>query len=148
MLANWIHIVIVHLAVIGVPYLLYRSIAQRKEALDSRAWKGIFSLLIILGGIAATAYFTGPRAADYTKEILNEYPQDLVENHGLWGRIGFVIQIIAALIGVMGWASILQEEKPDRRLPWVVMILMALNTLVLLYTAHLGGMIRRGDLVF
>lgn len=145
MIANWIHVMIVHLAVIGTPWLLYRILVYRKKPLDGKKWKGTYSALIILGFIAGIAYFTGPEAADWTKLVLASYPQDLVENHALWGRIAFVIQVIAALIGIMGWASILQEEKPDKRIPIILIVLLITNTLVMVYTSHLGGLIRRMD---
>ena len=146
MIANWIHVMIVHFAVIGTPWLLYRVFVQRKLPLNNKQWKDNYSLLIILGAIAAIAYFSGPEGADWVKQILDPYPQDHVEDHALWGRAAFVIQVIAALVGIMAWASILQEEVPDRRIPIILMVILALNTLVMLYTAHLGGMIRRMDL--
>lgn len=145
MIANWIHILIVHFAVIATPWLVYRVLAFRKNPLDSKQWKNTYSGLIIVGIIAGIAYFTGPIAADWTKLVLDSYPQDLVEDHALWGRVAFVIQVIAALIGIMGWASILQEEKPHHRIPIILTILLIANTLVMFYTAHLGGLIRRLD---
>lgn len=147
MIANWIHVMIVHVAVIGTPWLLYRVVSQRKKPLDGKAWKGNYSALIILGVVAGIAYFTGPEAADWTKTILENYDQDHVENHALWGRIAFVIQVIGALLGVMGWASILQEEIPDKRITKILVLLLTVNTLVMIYTAHLGGLIRRMDLL-
>lgn len=147
MISNWIHVMIVHFAVIGTPWMVYRIVTQRSTELDSKVWKYNYSALIVLGVIAGIAYFTGPNAADWTKEVLDNYPQDHVEDHALWGRVGFVIQCIAALIGIMGWASILQEETPDKRIPKILMTLLIMNTLVLIYTAHLGGLIRRMDLM-
>jgi len=147
MIANWIHVMVVHIAVIGTPWLLYRVLMQRKLSLDSKQWKGNYSILIVLGIIAASAYFTGPEAADWTKQVVASYSQDLVEDHALWGRIAFVIQVIAALIGIMGWASILQEEMPHKKIPLILIILLIVNTMVMLYTAHLGGLIRRIDLM-
>ena len=148
MIANWIHVMIVHLAIIGTPWLAYRVLVFRQFPMDSRQWKGTFTGLIILGIISCIAYFTGPETADWVKQVLDTNPQDLIEDHALWGRIAFIINGIAALMGIMGWASILQDEKPDRRIPIILIVLLILNTLVLLYTAHLGGMIRRLDLVF
>ena len=148
MIANWIHVMIVHVAVIATPWLLYRVFSLRKSPLDSRQWKHNFSLLILVGGIAGVAYFTGPLASDWTKLVLDTYSQDLVENHALWARIAFVIQGIVALIGIMGWASILQEETPDKRIPLILMVLLILNSFIMIYTAHLGGLIRRIDLMF
>ena len=148
MIANWIHIIIVHLAVIATPWLAYRSIIDRQKALDSKEWKFNYSALILLTIITATAYFTGPDTAEWTKQTLIEFPQDRVEDHGLWDRIAFVIQAIAGLLAIMGWASILQEERPSPFIPKVLMALLILNTLVIIYTAHLGGFIRRMDLSF
>ena len=148
MLANWIHIVIVHFAVIGTPWLLYRAMKQRNYAMDNAPWKLNYSLLILFGITSGIAYFTGPEAADYLKGFLEGYNQNLVENHALWGRAAFVIQVIAAFLGIMGWASIFQEEKPDKRIAWLIIALLAVNILVMLYTAHLGGQIRRPDLIF
>ena len=147
MIANWIHIVIVHLAVIGTPWLLYRIWIYRKEPLEESSWKRTYTGALVLGIVASIAYYTGPQAADYTKEILDSYSQDLVEDHALWGRVAFVVHVVAALLGIMGWASILQEEKPYAKLPLLLGVLMLLNTGVIFYTAHLGGLIRRLDLM-
>ena len=147
MIANWIHIVIVHLAVIGTPWLAYRAWVYRQEPLDTKPWKGTYSALLILTVITGIAYFTGPEASEWTKQVLTDFPQDQVEDHALWGRIAFVIQGLTGLLAVMGWTSILQEEKPDRRIASILMVLLVVNTLVILYTAHQGGLIRRMDLM-
>lgn len=147
MISNWIHIIIVHFSVIGTPWLLYQVLKYRKFAMDSKPWKITFSGLIILTVLTAIAYFTGPETAEWTKQVLISFPQEHVENHGLWGRIAFVIQVLSGLIGIMGWASILQEEKPARFIPNLVIILLVINTIVLFYTAHLGGLTRRMDIL-
>jgi amino acid transporter len=147
MIANWVHIMIVHIAVLGTPWLVYRVWVHRSVPLDARPWKGTFGGLIILAIITSVAYFTGPETADWTKQVLVPFPQDQVEDHALWGRVAFVIQGITGLIGIMGWASILQEEKPDRRIPIILLVLLIVNTCLMVYTAHLGGLIRRMDLM-
>jgi len=147
MIANWIHIVIVHLTVIGTPWLLYRVFSHGQIPMDSKPWKGTYTALILLAIITAGAYFTGPEAADWTKGVLENYSQDQVEDHALWGRVSFVIQTITGLLGVMGLASILQEDTPDRRIRTLLIVLLIANTLIILYTAHLGGLIRRMDLI-
>lgn len=148
MIANWIHVMIVHFAIIGTPWLLYRVWIHRQISLESKSWKLNYTAVLVLGAIAAVAYFTGPEAADYAKVVVTDYDQDHVEDHALWGRVAFVIQGVAALVGVMAWASILQEEKPDKRIPAILLVLLSLNTLVLIYASHLGGLIRRMDLMF
>lgn len=148
MIANWIHIMIVHLAVIGSPWLFYRVIVYRKHPLDEKKWRANYIVLILLGFSSTLAYFTGPEAADWIKETLKDYSQDLVEDHALWGRVSFVLQVITAFIGIMGLASMLQEEKPYAKIPQILSVLLFINTGIILYTAHLGGLIRRLDLVF
>ena len=148
MLANWVHIVIVHLGILGTPWLAYRVFSHGKSPLNSKAWRHTFIALILLAIIVSIAYITGPEAADWTKEIMTSYPQDQVEDHALWGRIAFVIQGIIGLLGIMGWVSIYQEELPDRRIAVILKVLLIINILVLFYTAHLGGFIRRMDLLF
>ena len=146
MIANWVHIIIVHLTVIGTPWLAYRVLTHRQIPMDSEPWKGTFIGLIILAIITAVAYFTGPETAEWTKQVLASFSQDQVEDHALWGRIAFVIQSITGLLGVMGLASILQEDKPDRKIRSLLIVLLIVNTLIIIYTAHLGGLIRRIDL--
>ena len=147
MMANWIHIVIVHFAVIGTPWLAYRALVHRQLPMDSKSWKGTYSGLIILAIITAIAYLTGPETAEWTKQVLAPFPQEQVEDHAIWGRIAFVIQGIAGFLGIMAWASILQEEKPDSRIASMLILLLTINTFIIMYTAHLGGFIRRLDLI-
>ena len=147
MIANWIHIIIVHVAVIGTPWMAYRVFIYRKTPMDTKPWKSTFSGLIILAIITGVAYYTGPETADWTKQVLVSFPQDQVEDHALWGRVAMVIQVITGILGIMGWASILQEEKPDSKISSFLIVLLTINTLVIMYTAHLGGIIRRMDLM-
>lgn len=147
MIANWIHIVIVHVVVIGTPWLAYRVWAHKQKPMDSKPWKTTYSGLLILAIITGVAYFTGPETAEWAKQVLISFPQDQVEDHALWGRIAFVIQCITGLLGVMGWASILQDEKPHRIISRLLIVLLIINTMVIIYTAHLGGLIRRMDLM-
>ena len=58
-----------------------------------------------------------------------------------------MIQVIAGLLGIMGWFSILQEEKPASFLSPLLLILLVSNTSIVFYTANLGGLIRRLDLM-
>lgn len=147
MIANWIHITLVHIAVIGTPWMTYRVFSHRQDPMDSSTWKNTYSWLIILAAITGVSYYTGPDTAEWAKETLVAYPLEQVENHGLWGRVAMVLQVIIGLLGIMGWASIFQEEKPDRRISSILIVLLLINTLIIIYTAHLGGLIRRMDLI-
>ena len=145
MLANWIHIVLVHFAVLGTPVMAYRVLIHRQLPMDAKSWKANYSGLIIIAVISTISYFTGPEAADYLKISLDSYSQDHVEDHALWGRVAFVIQVLTGLLGIMGWAAILQEEVPDRRISKILLLLLIANTVIIAYAAHLGGLIRRMD---
>jgi len=49
-----------------------------------------------------------------------------------------------ALMVILNYA---QEEKPHKSIPWILIGIILVNVLILSYTAHLGGMIRRPDLM-
>jgi hypothetical protein len=136
----------VHLPVIGTPILFYFVWQNRNTVLNSQVWKTLFLWFVILSILTSIAYFSGPQTADYLKDILQVYPQDIIESHALWGRIAFVIQAMMGLIGIMGLSSILQGEKPSAKLPFILIILLLINVVILIWTAHLGGMVRRPDL--
>lgn len=148
MTSAWFHIITVHLPVIGTPIVLYLVLKSIKEDTTTILWKRIYSLLILLAILVSISYFSGPTTAEWIKEQLDHYPKALVENHALWGRIAFTIQVMLGVLGIMGLSNNLQGGQPIKKLPWIILILLAVNTLILIYTAHLGGMIRRPDFIF
>jgi len=145
MFPNLLHIITVHIPVILTPVLAVWMFPNLKNQSD-RTWKWIYAASILLAIVASISYFTGPATADHIKSVIQNYPQDLVENHALWGRITFILQVFSGLIGIMALSGYLQGEKPSQKLPYILFVLLLINTLILLYTAHLGGMIRRPDL--
>lgn len=96
---------------------------------------------------ASISYFTGPATAEWVKLQVSNYPKTLVENHALIGRIGFIISFFNGLLGVMALANYLQEEKTHKVVPWVLFGFIMISILVFSYAAHLGGLIRRPDLM-
>jgi len=100
-----------------------------------------------MGIIVSVSYFSGPSTADWVKNHYGLYNQNLVENHALWGRIVFIIQIFISLLGVMSLSNYLQDEKNSPKIHYLMLILLVINTIIILYTAHLGGLIRRVDLI-
>lgn len=142
----YLHIISVHLPVILTPVMvlwIYSNLKNHSE----KTWKRIFGVTIILAIITSVSYFTGPATAEHVKTILQNYPQDLVENHALWGRVAFIMQVFSGLISIMGISSLFQDEKPSTKLPYILLIINIINLLILIYTAHLGGMIRRPELL-
>lgn len=147
MYSAYIHLVSVHISVLGTPLLLIWVISNLKMQSNNQ-WKWIYSTGILLAILTSLSYFTGPATADWVKILLSTYPQNLVENHALWGRFGFIVQILIGLMGIMALANALQDEKPYKSIAYILLFLLIINTFILVYTAHLGGLIRRPDLIF
>ena len=142
----YLHIITVHLPVVLTPVMIVWIFSSLKKPSET-TWKKIYSVTLLLTFITAVSYFTGPSTANHVKEILQSYRQDLVEDHALWGRVAFVLQVFSGLMAIMGLSAYLQGDKPVSKLPLILLLISVLSTLVLLYTAHLGGMIRRVDLM-
>lgn len=141
-----LHIIIAHIPVLGnfLLILLVWKASQSKKEVDYK-WVYWFGILIAI--VASISYFTGPTTAEWVKTHFVGYSKDLVQNHALWGRIGFTTSILNGLISIMAIANYMQGEKPHKAIPWIVICLVILSTLIYTYTAHLGGLIRRPDLM-
>ena len=74
--------------------------------------------------------------------------QEQVENHGLWGRISFTIMAIAGVAALMTLIAYLQEEEPHPLLLRIVLGLTLIGFTSSVWTAHLGGILRRPELGF
>lgn len=98
--------------------------------------------------MASIAYFTGPATAEWVKEEISNYSKNLVENHALWGRVGFIMSILTGILGIVAITNYAQDEKPHQAIPWILFFILLINVLVFTYTAHLGGLIRRPDLQY
>ncbi len=141
----YLHIISVHLPVILTPVLVLWIYSNLKNHAE-KTWKRIFGVSLLLTLITSISYFTGPATADHIKNVVQNYPQHLVENHALWGRIAFILQVFSGLVSIMGLSSLYQDEKPSPKLPLILLIINLISVLILIYTAHLGGMIRRPEL--
>ena len=142
----WVHIVLVHIPVLGTPLLLYVGFSALCSGNLSQL-KVFYWMSFILALLMSAAYFTGPATADWVKEYYAHYSRDLVENHALWGRFTFIISVLSGVVAIMPLASYAQEEVPHKSIPWILIGLQVINLFLLLYTAHLGGLIRRVDLL-
>lgn len=130
----------------GSPLVLimgWKAIRSKKTTDYKKFYWG--SLLLAI--VASIAYFTGPSTADWVKEHIAIYSKELVENHALCGRFGFTSSILSGVLSIMAIANYAQKEKPHKAIPWMVFFIILLNILIFSYTAHLGGLIRRPDLV-
>lgn len=126
--------------------ILYLSIKTlRSEKQTDR--KLLYWSTLALAILTSLTYFSGPGTADWVKGHFNGYSQELLENHALWGRLGFLSSILIGLPGLMALINYAQGEKPHRSIPMLILILILINTFIFIYTTHLGGLIRRPDLL-
>lgn len=123
--------------------LIWKAFRSNKEV----DHKLVYWVGIILAITASISYFTGPTTAEWVKTHFEAYSKDLVENHALWGRIGFTTSILNGLVSIMAIANYFQGEKPHKSIPWIVFCLVIVSAIIYTYTAHLGGLIRRPDLI-
>ncbi len=142
----WLHIILVHIPVLGTPLLLYIGFRALHSG-NLNNLKIFYWMSFLLALLTVMAYFTGPSTADWVKEYYPHYSQDLVENHALWGRFAFTMSVFSGVLAIMPLSSYAQEEVPHKSIPWILIGIQVLNLFLLLYTAHLGGLIRRIDLL-
>jgi uncharacterized membrane protein YedE/YeeE len=146
MTSAWLHILIVHFPVLGSILLLFLGFNALKTK-KMASYKYLYWGSIFIALTAGIAYFSGPGTAVWVKENTTRYNKEIIENHALWGRIGFSIGILMGLLGVMAIANYAQDEEPHPSIPWIVFGIIFILLLVFAYTAHLGGFIRRPDLL-
>lgn len=137
---------IVHIPVLGTPILLFLG-WKATQSKDIATYKSFYWFTLLISLFSVFVYFTGPQTAEWIKIQLTKYPQELVENHALWGRFAFIGNIFSGILALMAILNYAQEEKPHKYLPWILIFILAINIIILIYTAHLGGLIRRPDLV-
>ena len=146
MWATWLHVMVVHVPVILTPVgllLLFRATRSARES----DFKLAYTVILVASIAAIVAYLTGPQAAEFLQEII-ELDQDSVEDHGLWGRVAFTVMVLAGAGALLAIIAYLQEEEPHAAIAWVVIGLSILATGLLIWTAHLGGLLRRAELTF
>ncbi len=146
MYADFLHIILVHIPVFGgliSAFLGWRALKHK----DAKTCKIFYGSAIVLGILASIAYFSGVETAIWLKAHDKAYNLTRVENHALWGRVGFIVSVLGGLMGVVGISAYAQEEKPHKITPYLLFITALCLALLMLYVAHLGGLIRRPELI-
>lgn len=157
MTAAHLHLIAVHVPVVLMPLALILlglgAWRDRASSFDDRTASSAATLratgrwLIVASGIAgAAAYFSGPIAFEALDTEL-ESVRDLVESHAVIGRAVFFGLILLAVPTLQAILREFEEEAPSRRLNAVVIVGAALLSYLLLWTGHLGGAIRRPDIL-
>jgi len=137
-----LHIMFVHLPVIGTPILLFLG-WKALRAKRIKVYKLFYWLTLATSLMTVVVYYTGPQTAEWIKIHMAEYPKELVETHALWGRFAFIGSVLSGILALMAILNYAQEEKPHKAVPYVLVLVLLINFIILIYTAHFGGMIRR-----
>ena len=132
---NWaqLHLALVHVPVVGAFFSLVVF------ALDLLFRVGCgFTVFCSLA--AAASYFTGGEAFELMQDQLDT---DVVEQHALVARGAFLLYTLG---GVGALVALLQEEPAAPALRWGLLGVNAVVFGVLLWAAHLGGLIRHPEI--
>lgn len=146
MIWSWLHVVVVHLPIFGSiasTVLLWKALKSQYHLRIQNAL--VWVMFTAIG--AALAYFTGAPSADYLQTVM-EINQAQIEDHAIFGRIAFVVMAFSGAGALASQLNYLQEEEPPKGLLWAVLMCCLLACLLLLWTAHLGGSLRRPDFTF
>ncbi len=122
-------------------------LARARRSSSVTEYKMAYGLVLISAAASVTAYFTGPPAAEWLSGVLT-LDQVWIEDHALWGRVAFTIMALAGAASLVALLAYWQDEQPHASLPWVVGGLTLLAFAAMVWTAHLGGLIRRPELRF
>jgi hypothetical protein len=144
MWASWTHLLVVHVPVVLTPVALW-LLVRAVRSVSEYDFKIAYGMVLIVAVFSVLAYVTGPMAADWlNEEIALEAARS--EDHALFGRAAFTVTSLAGAAALVALLSYLQEEEPQRWLPWTVAGFLVIALVLLIWTAHLGGLIRRPEL--
>jgi hypothetical protein len=144
MWATWIHLLVVHVPVVLTPIALALLVRAMRSSSETD-FKLAYAVVLGVAVLSVAAYVTGPMAADWlNEEIALEIGR--TEDHALWGRAAFTTSALGGAAALVALSAFRQEEEPHKALPWVVAMLTTITLCLLIWTAHLGGLIRRPEL--
>lgn len=141
---NWpqLHLALVHFPVVGAFFSLLIFVLALKFHSDSLFRVGCgFTVFCAL--TAAASYFTGGEAFELMQDQLDT---DVVEEHALVARGAFLLYTLGGVGALIALLQELQEEPASPVLRWVLLLANAVVFGVLLWAAHLGGLIRHPEI--
>ena len=142
---NWaqLHLGLVHFPVVGAFFCLVifpLALIYRSDLLF-RVGCG-FTVFCALA--AAASYFTGGEAFELMQDELDS---DVVEQHALVARGAFLLYTLGGVCALVALLQELQDEPAAPALRWALLGVNAVVFVVLLWAAHLGGLIRHPELL-
>lgn len=140
MTAAHIHLISVHLPVVGVLFALAVLVIALLSGRDLLL-KLAYGTLLFSAAVAAVAYYSGPAAYDALQQALRG-DEHWVEQHAAVGRAFFFALVLAAIAALQALLQFAQGEPPPRWLRGLIMALALLCCYLGAWSAHLGGAIR------
>ncbi|MBC8405586.1 MAG: hypothetical protein H8E15_10190 [Planctomycetes bacterium] len=112
---------------------------------DERLQKLCYAVFLGCAVLTAVAYYTGPWAYELyeTFDWFNAEMKARTEDHAIMGRnsfVGMVLLGLGSLVALLGYA---QGQAPAKPLRWGIFTIALVLSLLLIWTSHEGGLIRR-----
>jgi hypothetical protein len=116
---------------------------------DERLQKLCYVVFLGCALLTAVAYYTGPGAYEIYQSYdwFSETMQARTEDHAVMGRnsfVGMVLLGLGSLVALLGYA---QGQPPAKPLRWGVFGIALALALLLIWTSHEGGLIRRLEIL-
>ena len=142
--APYLHLVTVHLPVVGLMAALVILIASQFRK-DEFLNKLGYSFVLFCAVTACIAYFTGGATYESLESRLTE-ARPIIEDHAIIGRAAFVGMILLGVAVLSAFFQYWQEEKPAAWHRWAILIATVALCYILAWTAHLGGQVRHDEI--
>ncbi len=141
---NWaqLHLGLVHFPVVGALFCV-ATLALAQAYRSDLLFRIGCGFTVFCAVAAALSYFSGGEAFEALKAELDN---DLAEEHALYARGAFMLYTLVGLSALVSLLQHLQGEDVPRPLRWVVLLGNLLVFALLLWAAHLGGLIRHPEI--
>lgn len=144
MTAAYIHLVVVHLPVVGSLFVA-AWLALGHFLNNDLLLKISYGTLVVLALFGIAAYYSGPSAYEQLEaELASSKPW--VEQHAVIGRAAFMLLIVTAVLAFQALLQFLQEEPPANWLRRTILGMTLALVYLLAWSAHLGGEIRHTEI--
>ncbi len=121
--------------------LLFFALRWKDERLQKLCYVS-FLLCAVFSGIA---YFTGPVTYEFLQELegFSSEMKARTEDHAVMGRTAFVGMVLLGLGALVSLLAYAQGQPPSKGLRWGILVAAIFMSLLLAWTSHEGGLIRR-----
>ena len=143
---NWaqLHLALVHVPVVGALFCVATLTLARLYRSDLLFRIGC-GFTVFCAVAAALSYFTGGEAFELLKGDVDD---DVVEEHALVARGAFLLYTLVGLGGLVSLLQHVQGENVPEALRWTLLVGNVAVLAVLLWAAHLGGLIQHPEISF